>query len=39
MKEENFEAIMKGMEDARRFLAGEEVSGLRYHPARMKTSQ
>lgn len=33
MKKDHFEAILKGMEDARRFLAGDEVPGLRFHPA------
>lgn len=31
MKDEHFEAIMQGMEEARRFFAGEDVPGLRVH--------
>lgn len=33
MKEEHFQAILQGLDEARRFLRGEEVPGLRYHPA------
>lgn len=33
MKDQDFRAIMQGMEEARRFARGEEVPGLRYHPA------
>jgi putative transcriptional regulator len=33
MKEEHFQAILQGLGEARRFLGGEEVPGLRYHPA------
>ena len=31
MKEEDFEALLQGMDEARRFLAGEDVPGLRVH--------
>jgi putative transcriptional regulator len=31
MKEEDFEALFQGMDEARRFLAGEDVPGLRVH--------
>lgn len=31
MKEEDFEALLQGMDEARRFLAGEDVAGLRVH--------
>jgi putative transcriptional regulator len=31
MKEEDFEALMQGMDEARRFFAGEDVPGLRVH--------
>ena len=33
MKEEHFEKIMQGMEEVRRWARGEEVPGLRVHPA------
>jgi putative transcriptional regulator len=33
MKERHFQAIVQGLEEARRFARGEEVPGLRYHPA------
>ena len=33
MKEEYFQAILQGLDEARRFLRGEEVPDLRYHPA------
>lgn len=33
MKEEHFQAILQGLEEARRFARGEIVPGLRYHPA------
>jgi putative transcriptional regulator len=33
MKEERFQAILQGLEEARRFARGEIVPGLRYHPA------
>lgn len=33
MKEEHFQAILRGLEEARRFARGEIVPGLRYHPA------
>lgn len=33
MKDEHFEEIMRGMEQALRFVRGEEVPRLRYHPA------
>jgi putative transcriptional regulator len=31
MKEEDFEALLQGMDEARRFLSGEDVPGLRVH--------
>lgn len=31
MKEEHFEAIRQGLEEARRFARGEDVPGLRVH--------
>jgi len=33
MKEEHFQAILQGLEEARRFARGEIVPGLRYHAA------
>ena len=33
MKDEDFEAIMEGMYQVLRWARGEEVPGLRYHPA------
>lgn len=33
MKEEHFQAILQGLDEARRFARGENVPGLRYHPA------
>lgn len=33
MKEEHFQAILQGLDEARRFLRGEAVPGLRYHPS------
>jgi putative transcriptional regulator len=32
MKEEHFQSILQGLEEARRFARGEIVPGLRYHP-------
>jgi len=31
VKEDHFEAIMRGLDEARRFFAGEDVPGLRVH--------
>jgi putative transcriptional regulator len=33
MKEEDFEGLLQGIDEARRWLNGEDVPGLRYHPA------
>lgn len=33
MKDEDFEGLMRSMDEVRRFVRGEEVPGLRYHPA------
>ncbi|HYI47799.1 MAG TPA: helix-turn-helix domain-containing protein [Allosphingosinicella sp.] len=33
MKEEDFQALVQSFDDVRRFLGGEEVPGLPYHPA------
>lgn len=33
MKDEDFEGLLRGIDEARRWARGEEVPGLRYHPA------